>query len=510
MLTEQFLAARRAGVPIVVVRTADQIVAVEALTKCLGDKDGKAIAIQWDAAAGLTGLTDHGRTARATLKGSSEGFVEAVIAVRALKAGAVVFAMNAHRQLQSSEPMAIAAAIQAVANLRDAYKLDFRTLVLLGPSFTIPPELEQDVIVLDDALPDLEALKATVVSLYKAAKQEVPEDGTLDRAAEAVSGLSAFAAEQVTAMSFSTAGLNLDSMWERKRIAIEQTRGLSVYRGGDTFDDLRGLDSVKRKLRARLKAKTPVGVVCWIDEGADIFANIESDTTGVKMDQQRALLVEMENNGWRGVILTGVAGTGKSAIARAFGNEAGVPTIALDFGDMESKYVGDSEANMRQAIRTIKAVGRGHAFFVLTCNSLAGIRPQFMRRYKKGVFFFDLLSAEEQRPIWDLYMQKFELPAQPLPPCEGWTGAEIRECCEEAWDTGVTLLDAARYIIPVSRSRADVIERMRKDAHGRFLDANREGVYKYDAEPMQQQVRAITLPDAILAAGLARAIPKES
>ena len=58
------------------------------------------------------------------------------------------------------------------------------------------------------------------------------------------------------------------------------------------------------------------------------------------MYQLLKLLTEMENNRWKGFIGVGVAGGGKSLIAKALGNEAGVPTVALDLGATESKYVG--------------------------------------------------------------------------------------------------------------------------------------------------------------------------
>jgi len=314
----------------------------------------------------------------------------------------------------------------------------------------------------------------------------------------AASGLSAFEAETAISLSLTEAGLDEPQLWERKRTIIEKTPGLSVYRGTETFDDLRGLESVKERLRQHVHAKTPVGVVVWIDEGADVFSAVDNggDSNNVKTDQQRALLTEMEQHKWRGALLVGVPGAGKSAVAQAFGNEAGVLNISLDLAGMESKWQGESEANLRQAIRVIKAIGHGKAFFVLTCNSLKGIRPQFQARFRRGTFFFDLPTADERDAIWNLYTKKFNLPAQPRPEDEGWVGREIRECCESAWDTDTTLVEAARYIVPVSRSRASEIEAMRKEAHGRFLDASHYGEYRYRQEPMERQVRAITLPEA--------------
>ncbi|HET9025184.1 MAG TPA: AAA family ATPase [Burkholderiaceae bacterium] len=506
-----FDAARLASVPIVALRSADQNAAVAMIRAASAEYP----VVQWDAARGVTPvLDDNGKPLplgasalqRAGIKADATvQFVDAMVALAALPEMTIVLAHNAHRQLQSAEPYTVAAAVQAVANLRDQFKRNFRMLILMGPlAFSLPSELEQDVATMTHALPDEGELATLVTDLYNSvtdAKLAKPSEETVARAVNAVSGLTLFASEQNMAMSLGPNGLDIDALWEHKRVTIEQTDGLSVYRGHETLDDLRGLTSVKERLRAHKASKTPVGVVVWIDEGSDVFASVETDTSGVKTDQQKVLLVEMEQNNWRGMIFVGVPGSGKSAAARAFGNEVGVPEIAVDFGAMESRYVGDSEAKLRQAIQVIKRVGQGHAFFVLTCNSLRGIRPQFMRRFRRGVFFFDLPTREEKDAIWALYRERYHIPADdPRPDDDAWTGAEIRECCEAAWDTGCTLAQAARFIIPVARSRAQEIDAMRQEAHGRFLDANRPGAYQYAPQPMERSVRAIALDSHLMAA----------
>ena len=64
-----------------------------------------------------------------------------------------------------------------------------------------------------------------------------------------------------------------------------------------------------------------------------------------------------------------------------------------------------------------------------------------------------------------------------LPDDEGWTGAEIKECCRKAWRLNLSLKESATYIVPVSRSAADQIEALRRQASGRFLSASTPGVY---------------------------------
>ena len=58
-------------------------------------------------------------------------------------------------------------------------------------------------------------------------------------------GLAAFPAEQALAMSLVKRELDTEDLWERKRQIIEQTPGLSVWRGGETFEDIGGVENVK-------------------------------------------------------------------------------------------------------------------------------------------------------------------------------------------------------------------------------------------------------------------------
>ncbi len=510
-LIELFESARRVSVPIVVVRTLDQTATVEALKGASADHP----LLQWDAVRGLSPVrvqakkgdkpTKDEQTLQALKIAPDEtiGFPNALLAVQNLPQGAIVFCHNAHRQLASSEPAATAAAIQAVSNLREQFKANFRMLVLMGPSMSVPIELEQDVVVLDHALPNDEALKKIVKETYESGKVKPPSADVLSKAVEALGGLSSFAAEQVAAMSLRENGLDMLALWERKRIQIQQTRGLRVWTGTERFDDLVGLASIKARLKSKLKARMPIGCVVFLDEIDKVLANVENDTSGVRMDQLRGLLTKMEDNEWRGTCLVGVPGGGKSAIAKAFGNEAGVPTIALDLGDMEGPHVGESEQMLRQALAVIEAIGRGHAYIIATSNNASVMRPELQRRFTDGFFFFDMMSKAERDAAWAFYIKKYGLTAAQTarrPNDDGWTGAEIRNCCRDAWDSNYSLIDASQFVVPMATSRADDIDKLRQYANGRFLDANQPGSYQYSVEPMEKQRRAIALPPSILQA----------
>ena len=74
----------------------------------------------------------------------------------------------------------------------------------------------------------------------------------------------------------------------------------------------------------------------------------------------------------RGVLLLGPPGSGKSAFCRALGNETGRPTLVLDVGSLLGSLVGQSEANVRQALRLVDAMAPCVAMIDEVEKALAG------------------------------------------------------------------------------------------------------------------------------------------
>ena len=229
----------------------------------------------------------------------------------------------------------------------------------------------------------------------------------------------------------------------------------------------------------------PPRAVVFIDEIEKAMAGAGQDSSGVSQDQLGTLLTWMQDNAATGCIFIGPPGAAKSALAKATGNEAGVPTIALDFGAMKGSLVGESEQRLRSALKVVKAMAQDKVLFIATCNSIAVLPPELRRRFTFGTFFFDLPDVEERKQIWALYVEKYGVMAalnEQIPSFndEGWTGAEIKQCCEIAFRLQCSLSEAASYIVPVSRSAADQIEQLRTQASGRFISASQSGIYKYE------------------------------
>jgi len=90
--------------------------------------------------------------------------------------------------------------------------------------------------------------------------------------------------------------------------------------------------------------------------------------------------------------------------------------------------------------------------------------------------------------IWNLYLKKYKLEKEALPNDHGWTGAEIRNCCQISYKLNVTLEEASKFIVPVSKSAAEEIKELRKLANNRYTSASESGLYKFVEEQAPQTV----------------------
>jgi hypothetical protein len=478
-LLDRIKSVRRVSTPLIGITTADQAATIATLTKVL---NGKAPALCWDLVHGLQGLNEAGQDALDLLLGGQDpeamtaNPVEALRLAEKFPQAACLLVMNAHRYVDNE------GVSQALLNLRDPFKSNFRTCVLLAPVLRLPVELEQDVIVFDEPLPDDAALGRIVVEIHEAAGLG-SLDATVEQAVAALRGLSSFTAEQIVAMSLRKDGLDLDSLWERKRAGVAQTKGLTVETGTETFADIGGLAQIKQFSEELFTGGNPPRVIVRLEEIEKVMAGAQGDTSGVSQDALQAILTEMEDQNYAGLIAVGPPGSGKSLYSKALGNTYGILSLAIDLGAMRGSLVGQSEEAVRAALKMIRAIGgRGGAFWVATSNKLDVVPPELRRRFRYGIWCWDLPDAEERAAIWQLNLRRYELPyaIADVPADEDWTGSDIRNVCELAWRLKISLANAATYILPVAKSDPEGIDRLRRTANGRFLSASSPGPYRHE------------------------------
>lgn len=404
---------------------------------------------------------------------------------------------NFHRFLTNPE------VIQTTFKQLVAGKQQRTFIVILAPVVQIPVELEKLFVVLEHELPDREQLQRIATEVTSDRPEELPKGANLQRVLEAAAGLTRYEAEGSFALSLTRHNaLRPECIWDIKAQTLKKNSLLTLHRGDESFASLGGLQSIKEFCT---KALAP-----------------RSGGVNVKP---------------RGILLLSPPGCGKSQFCKALGNEVGRPTLILDIGSLMGSLVGQSEANLRLALRTIDAMapavvmvdelekalsGVGSSgdsgvstrlfgslltylsdhesdiFFVATSNDISKLPPELSRAERfDGVFFLDLPDTAEKNQIWAIYRAQYGIPeGQSRPDDTGWTGAEIKSCCRLAALLDITLTQAARNVVPVSVTSAEQIERLRDWASGRCLSASAPGIYSKNGEQAVKPARRIQRPSS--------------
>jgi hypothetical protein len=387
---------------------------------------------------------------------------------------------NLHRFLGATE------IIQALARQIQAGKNSRCVVIVLAPLVQIPAELEKLFTVVNHDLPGHAQLEE-IARGVAVQEGELPDGDKLACVIEAAAGLTASEAENAYSLALVRHGkLEPETLWELKSQQLKKSGLVSLHRGTESFDQLGGLENLKAFCLRAMRRQS---------EGA-------------------------VSNRPRGVLLLSPPGCGKSQFAKALGNETGRPTVVLDVGALLGSLVGQSESNVRAALKLADAMApcvlfadevekalagatssgqtdsgvtarvfgslltwlndhESDVFFVGTCNDASKLPPEFARAERfDGVFFVDLPGRDQKDAIWGIYTRHYGLDAkQARPDDTNWTGAEIKSCCRLASLLDVPLVQAAQNVVPVAVTAGDKIESLRQWASGRCLSADRAGVY---------------------------------
>jgi hypothetical protein len=400
----------------------------------------------------------------------------------------VLVLKNFHRFLGNPE------VLQTLANRIIKGQKDGFHIVVVSPVVQLQPEVEKLFTVVHHELPDGPQLTTICEKLFGEGSQfEKPADEEIAVVVEAARGLTRQEAENAFALSLVRNNkLSPDTIWTLKSQMLEKTGTLQLYRGDANFANLGGLENLKQFCLRAMRRQ------------------------GESVPDRRP----------KGVLLLSPPGCGKSQFAKALGNEVGRPTIMLDFGSLMGKFVGESEGNMRRALKQVDAMapcvlfvdeiekalagvqGSGQTdsgvsarlfgtlltwlndhtsdvFFIGTCNDATQLPAPFARAERfDGVFFVDLPGPDQRAAIWNIYLNHFGLDAaQEKPDDTNWTGAEIKACCRLAALLDVPLTEAAQNVVPVAVTSAEQIENLRNWAAGRCLSADNRGIYNRLAKP---------------------------
>jgi len=450
----------------------EEPIEAEAAIQKLGAAQGWNV-LTWDIATGLRG--------QGVSPGTVQGDPAGAIRFLAHQAGTTVLVANGfHRFLQSAEIVALLGRELAEG------KAEQRFVLILAPAVNIPAELARQMIVLEHDLPTPEDLRTLALSLVE--EGEVDE-ATLAGVVEAASGLGIAEAESAFALSLVRHGsLQADAVFGVKASSLKKAGPLTLLpiTAEDRFEHLGGFDGL-RDYSLRALASTRVNA--------------------------------------RGVLVSGVPGCGKSSFARCLGQATGRPVLNLDISGLYQSLVGETERALREALKRIDAVGKsillideaeralaGHGsqgdsgvstrlmgslltwlsdrrndcFVIMTANEIQGLPPPLTRAERlDSIWFVDYPDRRTRESIWRIYLAQYGLEAdQPRPEdTRPITGAEIKSTCRLAALLDLSLVEASRFVVPVSSTSAESIEALRTWAKGRALCVSRGGLFGSDPKP---------------------------
>jgi hypothetical protein len=475
-LLENITAARRAGVPLVAVVSHDQPATVAGVAAGVNG----CPKVAWDCINGLRAIDEAGQEALDTLSAEvlnrTPRPVFAFQAALELPPKTIVFCYNGNASNIITDP----GGIQAIQNLREAFKGDKRMLILLGDTFAqMTPGLRADIVTLTEPVPSESELSDLITELHEAARKPLPEP-ELPKMVNAIKGLPAlFTAEQVVAMSFRKDGLDMDALWERKRDSINATKGLSISKPKMRYADLAGMDAIMGYLRRYQSGPRPARAILMWDEIEKMMGGTgDENAHAVSADQLNVVLKKMETLHWAGIILFGIPGSGKTALIDATAGEFDLEKVEMDFGGFKEQWVGSSEHNIRTGFDMMESLGGEDVLVMATCNRMKSLPPEFRRRFFLGNWFFALPMLDEQEPIKRIHEKAFGVQGQDWPDTEGWTGAEIRNCAMLANRLQCSLVEAAPFIVPISKADPESLDDLMDLANDRFLSVSKPGTWK--------------------------------
>lgn len=270
---------------------------------------------------------------------------------------------------------------------------------------------------------------------------------TADALANATAGLSLVHIEDIFLRAYQEGALTFDLVKERKDDIINsEYEVIEIMEPAYGFEAIGGLEHVKKFFQNSVIRPVQAGNYARVPQG---------------------------------ILMTGPAGTGKSAVAQAVAKEAGINAVNLNLARILGSYVGQSERNLEKALRAIKSLSptivfideidqsvsrgqgagdsgvssrifkrllefmsdtsmRGRVIFLAATN-----RPDLMDaalrrpgRFDKKIPFL-IPDAAERKSIFQVMARRYgldcsEIDSEAIALTEGWTGAEIEAATVKA------------------------------------------------------------------------------
>ena len=399
-----------------------------------------------------------------------------------IKRNVFLLIKNAEEEMKDARNIAY---IKKIAETRYS-NLDYNfTIIVVSETETVPKELEKFTSILDIPNMSKDEIEKYILKFSKDNNIKVDE-------------------KDIGEVAISLKGLTKLEIDHVLNMIIESKNNISIS-GRDIIIKEKGQIIKKSSILEIIDLKE------WLKSKAQVFR---------RLDEAKKFGVDTP----KGVLLVGMPGCGKSLAAKASARLFNVPLLRLDIGRLLGKYVGESEHNMRVALKTAESISpcilwideiekafaginqdggasditkrlfgqfltwlqekENTVFVVATANDITAFPPEFLRKGRfDEVFFIDFPNEEERERIFEIHLEKRgkltdDIDINKLSKqTEGYCGADIEEVVkntvenifileteneEEKEITTQDLLESAKNIDSLTNILADKIEILKK------------------------------------------------
>ncbi|MBD2533475.1 AAA family ATPase [Nostoc flagelliforme FACHB-838] len=390
--------------------------------------------------------------------------------------------------------------LSKVKNLYHRLKPTDKRIVLLGQNIQLHESLVRLIPYCEVPLPSIDQILEHITSYLRdlqqsAREQELTFTVTLENA-------------EFETLSRAALGLTLEEISDFLRLTVKE----NLTNDGVVVDADFIPKAVEYKTRLLSQMSIELGKPAIIPFGGlDLLREWLTRRRRLFTQEARELHLPQP----KGVLLAGPPGTGKTLLAKNIANILNLPLLQLDIASLLGSLVGESEGNVRRALKTAEAIapcvlwvdeiekalsGSGDTsgvsqrilgniltfmsesqcgvFVVATCNDPSALPTELKRkgRFDEN-FFVDLPTEPERVQILGIHLERFGIQVQ-LEYLEAiaastakFSGAELETLASEAallaFDEGrpqkVTLADletCRQTITPLAIQDAAAVERM--------------------------------------------------
>ncbi|RGQ08486.1 AAA family ATPase [Megamonas rupellensis] len=420
--------------------------------------------------------------------------------------------------------------IRFIRDLKEYHKQKeaYNPIIILSQIDNIPTQLTRLFKLIDYGLPNrneiLSCMNETInnikaVSLKQNKQCKIPTQEELNNLVNSCLGLTIQEIQETVIESFiKFKEANLDFITQKKIESIQKSGVLDYKIPNTTLEDIGGNEVIKQ----------------WLLEMKELFSD-EAKEFGLKKP--------------KGYLSVGVPGAGKTCLAEAFAGTMHMPLLSLSMGRIMSRFVGESERKIMQALDVAKAsapcvllidevekaLGGINSsnntdggvtarvfmeilkflndndygvYIIMTSNDVSQLPPELTRQGRLDAkWFFDFPKENERKEIFKIHFSKYnkeinsDLLDLAVSKTNNFTGAEIQEIVkntirksfirfkkdnnDELKEEDIT--SAINEIIPISKTSKESILALKSYCSNRFRSVNEENDYDDDDECLSAQ-----------------------